>query len=113
MRIHEILAFPHARGFRVTGGTYPIREELKAIDASWHPVEKVWYVPLSREADLRAITRVKIMTLVKRAAYCHTPEEKIFVTESEAEMGFKKGNFCSRCDSIGPSEVRVTKLSKE
>lgn len=39
----------------ITGNTYPVRAELKALGGTWNSTARGWEVPADRAADARAI----------------------------------------------------------
>lgn len=43
----------------ITGNTYPVREELRALGGRWDPRAKGWRVPRSREAEARQIVEAQ------------------------------------------------------
>lgn len=39
----------------ISGNTYPVKEQLKTIGASWDAAKKVWMVPADRAAEARRL----------------------------------------------------------
>lgn len=39
----------------ITGNTYPVKDQLKAIGGKWNPDEKAWMVPDNKADDARKI----------------------------------------------------------
>lgn len=96
-----IWVFKTEEAYAVYGKTFSIKDELKKVQgARWVDPPKAWYLPKTVQA-LEKLRELKIpfKVKVKRAAYCHTPEEIIFAFEDEVKQGFIRRNFCTRCDS--------------
>lgn len=39
----------------ITGNTYPVRTQLRALGGEWNAAEKAWMVPEERAAEARAL----------------------------------------------------------
>lgn len=39
----------------ITGNTYPVREQLKAIGGRWVPNKKAWSVPVEKESEAKTL----------------------------------------------------------
>ena len=43
------------RRVEITGNTYPVKEQIKALGGRWNPRAKSWSVPASRADEARAL----------------------------------------------------------
>jgi hypothetical protein len=41
------------QGYKVTGNTFPVKDQLKALGCVWGPMEKCWYAP-TEEIQVKA-----------------------------------------------------------
>ena len=58
----------------ICGATYPVREELKALGAFWHPASKGWFVPAYRADEARALVGGGRRSRVATAAIVDAPQ---------------------------------------
>lgn len=39
----------------ITGNTYPVKDEIKALGGRWNPTEKAWMVPAAKAEQAKAL----------------------------------------------------------
>jgi hypothetical protein len=94
-----IQAWPRKDGmFFIVGKTFYDKDLLKRLGAKWNQEKRGW---VGTRAAAEAV-HADIMVRAKVAAYCHTPEAEIWVSEREVQQGMTDRNFCGYCDSHAP-----------
>jgi len=72
----------------VTGNTYPVKEQLKAIGARWSSATKLWLVPIDKADTARAIVAA-------------APKREWTKTDAIAAAARKRGETPGTCADCG------------
>ena len=43
----------------ISGNTYPVKEQLKALGGIWNPADKAWMIPADRAEEARKLVPAK------------------------------------------------------
>ena len=69
---------------RISGNTFPVKDQLKGLGGQWSPAEKCWLVPENRAEEARKLVgqllRVEAATYrhALRCKVCGSGDEKIY-----------------------------------
>jgi hypothetical protein len=98
---------------RITGGTFSVREELKAAGGRWDPVSKAWVV--KKDADITAVVTKKEaeMKALDEAARAPRPKPVRGYTgpccaQAKSFTLYEFGPLCFRCDKHGETHNSYT-----
>jgi hypothetical protein len=87
---HEVREQPpglvKATGVMITGNTYPVREQLKALGGVWSQARKAWFVPEARAQEAQALVGQAKRT-GRPGRHCATCGQKI-----------NYGVYCGKCE---------------
>lgn len=102
------------RNYHIAGKTYAIKEQIKEMKGVWASTKKQWLVAATIENlnKLRALG-IRLKVRVRREAFCHDPEEEVYVDSEELKMGFILDNFCGNCDSAYRKQVKIYQLPED
>ncbi len=76
----------------ITGNTYPVRDQLKALGATWNAAGKAWMVPAEHEEKARGIVAAAPSSSAGRSSYGRSRYR------SDAFNGRNAGRYGGRCN---------------
>ena len=74
----------------ITGNTYPVREQLKALGGIWVPTVKGWRVPDAVEAEARALVAATVPN--------YRPSGRRSGKCQQCGCGIRYGTYCGKCE---------------
>lgn len=87
----------------ITGNTYPVKDELKAMGGQWNADRKAWMVPAEKSADAQRL--VSAAPVVARAGGRARGNDPI-VERSSFGYGRTRSGCCSNCGRRGCDGAR-------